>query len=96
MSLDQTEVEPKAIGEKMRDIRALASHPGWAMQMQPMLADLEREHTEAAIDPGKSPEERAEHIQAIQVIRKIRSYPTDRESQLEASWKLQQAKRPTA
>lgn len=96
MTSPEIQIEPRTIGERLRDIRDLAAHPGWTLHVAPMLEELEREHTEHGLDPNAAPEKRSEHIHAVHAIRKIRSFPKDHELELEASWKLQQKKRPTA
>ena len=96
MSLLEPEIQSRTIGTKLREVRELAAHPAWIHQLEPFLAQLEKEHTESAISPGLTPQARSEHVQAIQSIRKIRSFPRDRENELEASWRLQQKKRPSA
>ena len=86
------EHEPKSISDSLRDLRALVIHPGWTDHVLPMLKELEREHTEAAITPGIHHEMRNEHIQAIHAIRSIIAFPETETKNIEATWRLQQKK----
>ena len=92
----QTELEPRTIGENIRDLREMLQSPGWKEHMVPLLRDLESEHTEAAIDPSRKKERRAEHIEAIHVLRRLATYPETRIKELEASWKQSQRKPQSA
>jgi hypothetical protein len=96
MSLVRTELTPKTFADDLRDIRELATHPGWTQGMRPFLADLEREHTEAAINPKIAPASRAEHIHAIHALREALAFPQNKLKELEASWKQSQRKPPSA
>lgn len=89
-------IESRSMADALRDIRELVTHPGWNNHILPLLLAMEVDHTEAAISPKLAPKDRAEHIQAIQSIRKIINFPATRTKELEASWKQSQRKPASA
>lgn len=78
-----------SIGQRIRNINALAQTAAWKDEIMPRLQEMLSLYTEAAIDPCATPDERSVNIQAIHALREIIALPTTLVSHLESQAKSQ-------
>jgi hypothetical protein len=78
--------------ERIRRIRALEQSPAWHEDILPVIEQMLEDHQESAIRQSSTPDQRAEHIEAVHALRKIVKLPHTLSEKIASARRLEATK----
>jgi len=90
MDVISTTREPASLAEKISALKSLKESTGWLDLLLPEINRLLADHLEKAIDPTAPATDRAEHIEAIPILRALAKFPDTETVKIQLQWKNKQ------